>query len=98
MTNPSLDLAFEWLQNSEKKCDMDQEKWMRMKLRIKQKGLLIMFLPKDWILFEPLFYEIPHLDKIFESLRYFYRDIFLKFECKVTYDMHYIYGFSDVFK
>ena len=47
MTNPSLDLAFEWLQNSEKKCDMDQEKWMRMKLRIKQKGLLIKFLPKN---------------------------------------------------
>ena len=42
MTNPSLDLAFEWLQNSEKKCDTDQLKWNEIRNQTK-KGLLIKF-------------------------------------------------------
>ena len=37
MTNPSLDLAFEWLQNSEKKCDMDQEKWNEIGNRMRKR-------------------------------------------------------------
>ena len=52
MTNPSLDLAFEWLQNSEKKCDMDQEKWNEIKNQTKRVVNKVL-LPKDYILFEP---------------------------------------------
>ena len=36
MTNPSLDLAFEWLQNSEKKCDTDQLKWNEIRNQTKK--------------------------------------------------------------